>query len=67
MDVDQEIDGIGHHQTLQLTSTEIGRHGGRRWWWRCPRCGRRRMHLYLADGASCRSCLGIRYASQYRQ
>jgi len=67
VDVVVEIDGIAYRQTLALTSTELGRNGGKRWWVRCPRCGKRRMHLYLADGVSCRACLGVMYASQYRQ
>jgi len=38
--------------------------GGRRWWWKCPRCDRRRGGLFLAGGWACRRCLRLTYRSQ---
>lgn len=35
-------------------------------WFICPRCGKRRMHLYLPEGA-CRQCLDIRRAVNHGQ
>lgn len=67
VEVDVEIDGHAYQQLLALTPTGLGSHGGHRWWWKCPRCGKRRLHLYLAGEAACRTCLRIRYSSQYRR
>ncbi len=42
---------------------------GDRWWWACPRCGRRAGVLWLsptAQGFACRECHGIRYMSRLR-
>lgn len=44
--------------------------GGRRWWWRCPRCARRCLNLHRPprDGYrfGCRHCYGLTYQSQSR-
>lgn len=38
---------------------------GLRWYWQCPRCGRRCEAIYLAPGrAGCRVCLRLGYRSQ---
>jgi hypothetical protein len=38
--------------------------GGRRWWFLCPGCGRRRMQLYLRNRAlACRVCHRLTYRS----
>jgi len=40
-------------------------YGGRRFWFGCPKCGRRVAVLYLRNpGFGCRSCCRIAYASQ---
>jgi hypothetical protein len=44
-------------------------YGGVRWWFACPRCGRRRRVLYLPRGGhsirfACRRCHSLRYTSQ---
>jgi hypothetical protein len=55
--------------TARVTATELPS-GGRRWWWVCPGCGRRRAMLYLRDEPprlSCRVCQGLKYRSQYRR
>ncbi len=39
--------------------------GGVRWWFRCPRCGRRRARLYAIGGSlQCRECARLVYATQ---
>jgi hypothetical protein len=38
--------------------------GGRHWWFVCPLCGRRRLHLYLrSHDWGCRVCHGMTYRS----
>ena len=54
----------GHRRVATLIPTS-NHNNGTRWWWVCPRCGRRRAHLYLVDDVICRECAGIKYASQY--
>lgn len=50
-------------QTVQLDATQCYM-GGRRLWWLCPRCSRRRAILYLAGGLFlCRACHGLVYRS----
>ena len=40
-------------------------YGGRRSWFRCPACGHRMAHVFVADERiACRRCLNLRYASQ---
>jgi hypothetical protein len=42
--------------------------GPGRWWFLCPRCGRRCGRLYLPAGAArvgCRRCFGLLYRSQF--
>lgn len=39
------------------------RYGGQRYWWHCPRCGRRCAHLYGGHPFLCRQCHGLTYAS----
>jgi hypothetical protein len=53
-------------QTVALTTTPC-RLGGRRWWWRCPKTGRRCAKLYLPNGGRrflSRAAYGLAYASQ---
>ena len=48
---------------LQTTPT----YGGTRWWFACPRCGRRVRVLYLPNGSTrfaCRRCHQLRYHCQ---
>ena len=52
--------------TLPVTSIPC-RFGGRRYYWQCPRCGRRCEGLVLANGGrswGCRQCLRLRYVCQ---
>lgn len=65
---DVEIDGVRSNvrQRIPLTSTGLA-YGGRRWWFTCPACGRRRGLLVLPPGEqvfACRRCHGLLYASQ---
>jgi hypothetical protein len=51
---------------VRITSSPC-QYGGRRWWWRCPRSGRRAAKLYLPPGASvfaAREYYGLAYRSQ---
>lgn len=44
--------------------------GGRRYWFSCPRCGRRAGKLYATEdwrNYTCRLCLGLVYKCQYRK
>lgn len=42
-------------------------YGGVRYWWLCPKCGRRVGVLYCAGAYVCRHCIGARYQSQLIQ
>jgi hypothetical protein len=53
-------------QSLQVTRPNFG---GRRWWFTCPRCGRRAQKLYLPPGRgdfACRHCHRLSYDSRSR-
>ncbi len=56
-------------ETLDVVST-AQRLGGRRWWWRCPACGRR-CGVLLTPNLDrpfwCRLCWGAVYRSDYRR
>jgi len=62
-----QVDGQQQVHRVSLSSAPLPRRGGRRWWWRCPRCGRRVVHLYPTNGLVCRTCAGLRYCSHYRR
>jgi hypothetical protein len=54
------------HYSLATTSIPC-RYGGRRYYWLCPWCGRRREVLLMARQGrewACRRCLKLRYVSQ---
>ena len=65
LELDMVVDGVRRVQSALLTATHLPQPGARRWWWRCPTCGRRCSHLYLVADVQCRSCAGVRYVSQY--
>jgi len=67
VELEVDIDGVVFSAPLSLTSTAMSRARGRRWWWICPRCGKRRAHLYLSGDVACRQCFTLRHASQYRR
>lgn len=52
------------HQIVPLTETPV-HFGGTRPWFLCPRCGRRCGVLYGQKEFACRSCLNLRYTSQF--
>lgn len=58
----QQADGKPSLQRVWLNSTAMPRWGGVRWWWHCPRCGRRCRILYGLP-FFCRRCHGLTYAS----
>ncbi|MFU0841007.1 MAG: hypothetical protein ACFWTZ_00045 [Burkholderia sp.] len=37
--------------------------GGERWWFICPRCGRRTSVLFISEKVGCRCCMGLTYRS----
>lgn len=41
------------------------RYGGSRLWLICPKCGKRVAIIYVDTVVACRSCLGLRYQSEY--
>jgi hypothetical protein len=41
--------------------------GGVRYWYQCPKCGRRAGKLYFAGNLACRRCHGLVYRLQYRK
>lgn len=47
---------------LEMTSVELT--FGLRWYWLCPRCGRRCEAVYCAGAVGCRVCLHLGYLSQ---
>lgn len=58
------LDGEPMRQRVPVLSTACT-YGGRRYWFGCPRCGRRIAVLYLRNlGFGCRRCCRIAYASQ---
>jgi len=59
-----EINGI----KSKITTSQTG-NGGFRYWFTCPTCTKRCGKLYRspvnADLVACRSCLSLKYKSQY--
>jgi hypothetical protein len=45
------VNGQPADYRVRLTSTSC-HYGGRRWWWKCPRSGRRASKLYLPPGGT---------------
>lgn len=41
------------------------RYGGSRLWFICPKCGKKVAIIYVDTVVACRSCLGLRYQSEY--
>lgn len=62
-------DGQQAEQSLGMLQATTPHFTGQRWWFSCPRCGRRCRILYRMPYAArfaCRLCLGLRYRSQQR-
>ena len=58
------VDDCHQEQTIALTTTRMVS-VGRRWWFACPRCGRRAGKLYLPPGEQffgCRLCHRLTYS-----
>jgi hypothetical protein len=56
-------------QTVPLTTTQLVS-GGLRWYFVCPRCGRRAAKLYLPPGEQafgCRACYDLAYPGSRRK
>ncbi len=61
VEIEIPVDGNAIVERVELTTTELPRRGGIRWWWLCPACGSRRLHLYLVGRVCCRDCAGLKY------
>ena len=60
--VELHAEGLVHRIALTYTKT---RFGGRRPWFVCPHCQKRRRVLrYVSKSMACRACFDLRYASQ---
>lgn len=59
-----ELHAEGHVHRIALTWTET-RFGGRRPWFACPHCQKRRRVLhYIGKSLACRECFDLRYTSE---
>ena len=57
-----EIEILGAQ--IQLTTSKT-RFGGKRYWFLCPLCNKRRGVLYLRNSSvACRVCFGLKYRKQ---
>jgi len=57
-----EIEALGVH--IQLTTSKT-RFGGKRYWFLCPLCNKRRGVLYIrSNSVACRVCFGLKYKKQ---
>ena len=50
-------------ETIKITQTNC-HYGNHRYWWLCPKCGKRVGVLYFNHSFVCRHCMGKSYASQ---
>jgi len=53
----------GREESIRLAHTVPG-YGGKRSWFRCPMCNRRRAKLYFVGRLACRECARLRYGSK---
>ena len=66
LEVRYQFRGKQYHYDIKLTTTKPN-YGGKRYWWECPKCGRRVAVLYCAGYYVCRHCLGAKYQTQHLQ
>ena len=66
LEVRYQFRGKQYHYDIKLTTTTPN-YGGKRYWWECPKCGRRVAVLYCAGYYVCRHCLGAKYQTQHLQ
>ena len=64
--LDVDVEEESYTRLILLEATKLPRDRGRRWWFRCPACGRRCLHIYPTQGLVCRQCARLKYAAQYR-
>ena len=57
---------IVHGEQITVTATSCN-YGGSRYWWHCPKCGRRVAVLYFNQSYQCRHCIGANYSIQLKQ
>lgn len=55
--------GKSYNYSVRLDKTACN-YGGNRYWYVCPKCGRRTSVLYCAGIYMCRRCIGANYESQ---
>jgi hypothetical protein len=64
LDLQYNLDGESHRQTIRISKTPCN-FGGYRYYFHCPGCGARRYKLHLAhSGFYCRQCYSLPYYSQ---
>lgn len=66
LEVNYQFRGKQYSYDLPLTTTRPN-FGGKRYWWKCPRCYRRVSVLYCAGYFVCRHCIGAKYQTQHLQ
>ncbi len=57
---------IVNGEQITVTATSCN-YGGSRYWWQCPKCGRRVGVLYFNQSYQCRHCIGANYSIQLQQ
>ena len=57
---------IVNGEQITVTATSCN-YGGSRYWWHCPKCGRRVGVLYFNQSYQCRHCIGANYSIQLQQ
>ena len=66
LEVNYHYNGKQYRYDIRLTTTRP-HFGGIRYWWLCPRCGKRVAVLYCAGYCVCRHCIGVKYQTQHLQ
>lgn len=66
LEVNYQFRGKQYSYDLQLTTTQPN-YGGKRYWWKCPKCSKRVSVLYCAGLYVCRHCIGAKYQTQHLQ
>lgn len=66
LEVRYQFRGKQYHYDIKLTTTTPN-YGGKRYWWKCPNCGKRVAVLYCAGYYVCRHCIGAKYETQHLQ
>ena len=65
-EVNYHYNGKHYQYDIPVTTTRPN-YGGLRYWFNCPRCGKRVAVLYCAGYCVCRHCIGAKYQTQHLQ